>query len=157
MIWDTILVQKHWELNWLLKANSEWYIWNPPLGPLQYYKLILRTFLNYPLLHTDTTNHADWCPVPRLTVAVLVWYCLKSIRPFCSLNPWNHFFFKIPVIHCCIKYPQILQVKTLLQLCFRNKNLFTYLYFFNPLPMNQFKSQVYLWIPVDMAEILRPF
>ena len=27
---------------------------------------------------------------------------------------------------------------------------------FNPLPINQFKSQVYLWIPVNMAEILRP-
>ena len=30
-------------------------------------------------------------------------------------------------------------------------------HFFNPLPMNQFESQVYLWIPLNKAEILRPF
>ena len=29
--------------------------------------------------------------------------------------------------------------------------------FFNPLPMNQFESQVYLWISLNQAEILRPF
>ena len=29
--------------------------------------------------------------------------------------------------------------------------------FFNPLPMNQFESQIYLWISLNMAEILRPF
>ena len=29
--------------------------------------------------------------------------------------------------------------------------------FFNPLPMNQFESQIYLWISLNRAEILSPF
>ena len=58
-----------------------------------------------------------------------------------------------------LKHKTVLSWNVIFKLCTLQEcySVRLFVIFFNPLPINQFESQIYLWISLNMAEILRPF
>ena len=85
--------------------------------------------------------------LPRLIIDPSPYYALQSVQ---DLEFQVGHYKKHKACSCPIN-------QYLSQSILKSTKCLSVLPFFNPLPMNQFDSQVYLWISFNKAEILRPF